>query len=515
MRPRRTGFLILLTALSLLGSGGGMAALGAAAEEGSVALSAAPSVFEDDFETGDLSTWTKVRGLIVQSGEVFSGRWAARATGSSAPAFAWKRLASGYSDLDYRVRFKVLDDTDGLKILAFRPGSGSPIVSLGVNKAGRLYTRNHVTGAKTTSSVVVDADAWHQVQFRAEIGSPGRIEVWLDGIWVEALGQNQDLGTADIGRIDLGDPRKNATFDVAFDDVEPATGSAPPPAGEVTIAAAGDIACDPADGSFNGGDGTANRCGQMRTSDLVVGEDLDAVLVLGDAQYECGGYEAFLQSFDPSWGRVKPLIRPAVGNHEYKASGGTDCDPTRSADGYFDYFGAAAGVRGQGYYSFDMEDWHLVALNSNCSLVGGCGATSPQGQWFASDLASNPADCTLAFDHHPRWSSGEHGNQSSMSNFYQTLYQAEGEIFLSGHDHDYERFVPQAPDGSVDPDGVRQFVAGAGGGSHYETLPGPNSEAAIDDQFGVLFLTLQDDAYQWAFMAETGEVLDSGSSSCH
>jgi hypothetical protein len=156
-----------------------------------------------------------------------------------------------------------------------------------------------------------------------------------------------------------------------------------------------------------------------------------------------------------------------------------------------------------------------VALNSNCAFVGGCGASSPQGQWFASDLASNPADCTLAFDHHPRWSSGEHGNQSSMSNFYQTLYQADGEIFLSGHDHDYERFAPQAPDGSADPDGVRQFVAGAGGGSHYETMPGPNSQVAIDDQFGVLFLTLQDDAYQWAFVAESGQVLDSGSSSCH
>ncbi len=505
---------VAVVTLSLLGSSAAAGFSSANSNRG--VTNAASTVFQDDFETGDLSRWTKVVGLVVQGSQVFSGVWAARAPGNNNPAFAWKRLSSGHSALDYEVRFKVLDDTDGVLLMKFKGGLGTPIVSLGLNAAGRLYNHNYVTGVRTTSGVVVQP-GWHLLQFRARIGSSGRVDVWLDGVSVSALSKAQNLGTAEIGRIELGDARKTAAFDAAFDDLQVSNASAPPPPGEAVIAAAGDIACDPADALFNHGDGTADRCAQMRTSDLLVGEDLDAVLVLGDAQYECGGHQAFLDSFSPSWGRVKPLIRPAVGNHEYKASGGTDCDPTRSADGYFEYFGAAAGERGKGYYSFELGDWHLVALNSNCSLVGGCGATSSQGQWFTANLAANPSDCTLAYDHHPRWSSGPHGNHTSMGHFYRTLYQADGEIFLSGHDHDYERFAPLAPDGSANPGGVRQFVSGAGGGSHYPTTPTPgsNSQVAIDDEFGVLFLTLQDDAYQWAFVAEDGQILDSGSSTCH
>jgi acid phosphatase type 7 len=506
MKRSWAGFLLVLV---LLGAGGVLGLPGAEP------ASATTTVFDDDFESGDLSRWTKVVGLVVQGTQVFSGAWAARATGDDNKAFAWKLLGDVHQELVYSVRFKVLDGTDGVKLLAFKTQSGSSIVQLGLNKAGKLYVQNQVTGVKTTSSVVVQPGDWHLTELRTRVGSNGRVEVSLDGLPVTSLNSDQNLGTTSIGRVDLGDNRATATFDAAFDDVAVTSPSSPPPVDEVTIAAAGDIACDPADGAFNGGNGTAARCAQMRTSDLLVGQDLDAVLVLGDAQYECGGYQAFLESFDPSWGRVKSLIRPAVGNHEYKASGGTDCDPTKTADGYFDYFGAAAGTRGEGYYSFDMEDWHLVALNSNCSFVGGCSASSPQGQWFTADLAANPSDCSLAYDHHPRWSSGEHGSSSSMGNFYRTLYQADGEIFLSGHDHAYERFAPQAPDGSLDPDGVRQFVAGAGGGSHYETTPISNSEVAIDDEYGVLFLTLQDDAYQWAFVSEDGDTLDSGSTPCH
>jgi hypothetical protein len=515
MSPLRVSLVRLVVTLSLLGSGAAGGIPHAASAGTSAATTTVSTVFHDDFETGDLTKWTKVLGLVVDGGQVFSGDWAARSTGNNNRAFAWKRLSATYSELDYLVQFNVLDDTDGVQLLKFKSDSGKAIVSLGLNATGRLYTHNQVTGTRTTSSVVVQPGEWHLAQFRAEIGAPGRVDVWLDGVEVGVLSKDQSLGTMEIGRIDLGDSRRTATFDAAFDDVQVASDSAPPPPGEARIAAAGDIACDPADAAFNSGAGTANRCAQMRTSDLLVGEDLDAVLVLGDAQYECGGYQAFLGSFDPSWGRVKPLIKPAAGNHEYRGFGGTDCDPTESADGYFDYFGTAAGTRGEGYYSFDLGDWHLVALNSNCSFVGGCTRTSPQGQWFTADLAANPSDCTLAYEHHPRWSSGEHGNTPSMANFYRTLYQADGEIFLSGHDHAYERYTPLAPDGSAVPDGVRQFVAGTGGGSHYETNPGPTTEVAIDDQFGVLFLTLQDDTYQWAFVAETGEILDSGSTACH
>jgi hypothetical protein len=506
-RRRTRAAILVFAGFVLVASTTGLGLLEAGAEP--------TTVFQDSFETGNLSSWTKVLGLTVQTSEVFSGSWAARSTGTNGRSWAWKRLSDPQLELDYQVRFKVLAGGNGNQLIRFKRDSGPDVLLVALDAKGRLYTKNKVTGAKITASGAVPPGVWHLLLVHAAIGSSGRVDVWLDGAAVGALSLGQDLGTTPIGRIALGDSRANATFDVAFDDVQVVAPDGPPPAEDVTIAAAGDIACDPADPAFNGGLGTASRCAQIRTSDLLVGRDLDAILMLGDGQYECGGYQAYLASFDPSWGRFKPLIRAAPGNHEYNASGGTDCDPTRSAEGYFHYFGAAAGDPAKGYYSFDLGGWHLVALNSNCSFVGGCGQTSPQGQWLAADLAANAGACTLAFEHHPRWSSGEHGDNTGVSYLFQALYQAGGEIFLSGHDHDYERFTPLAPNGTADPNGVRQFVSGTGGGSHYDTTPGATSEVAIDDVFGVLFLTLQDDAYQWSFVAETGEILDSGSTACH
>src|SRR4029078_8764185 len=134
------------------------------------------------------------------------------------------------------------------------------------------------------------------------------------------------------------------------------------------------------DPSFNSGSGNATACRQKYTSDLLVHAGLAAVLALGDTQYNCGGYQAFLQSYNLSWGRVKSITRPVVGNHEYLTSGGTDCNSGNSgAAGYSNYFGSAAGNPGQGYYSYDIGSWHLIALNSNCSSAGGCGSSSPQG----------------------------------------------------------------------------------------------------------------------------------------
>lgn len=151
--------------------------------------------------------------------------------------------------------------------------------------------------------------------------------------------------------------------------------------GDPVIAAAGDIACDPSSSSFNGGNGTSGSCRQKATSDLLASLGVAAVLPLGDNQYYCGGYNAFLQSYDPSWGRLKSITHPSVGNHEYLTSGGTDCNTANAgADGYFKYFGAAAGIKGQGYYSFDIGTWHLIALNTNCSSAGGLRRDEPPGQ---------------------------------------------------------------------------------------------------------------------------------------
>jgi hypothetical protein len=275
------------------------------------------------------------------------------------------------------------------------------------------------------------------------------------------------------------------------------------------IAAAGDIACDPADPNYQGGSGTATACHMRATSDLLVGGGYDAVLVLGDNQYEDATLAKYLASFDPSWGRVKPLIRPAVGNHEYLTSG---------AAGYYAYFGAAAGDPTKGYYSYDLGAWHLIALNSNCGFVGGCGPGSPQEQWLAADLAANRGRCLLAYWHHPRFSSGAHGDDPITGTFWERLYEAGADLVLVGHDHIYERFAPQAPSGVADPHrGIRQFTVGSGGKNHVPVATvRPNSEARDDTTFGVLELTLRPDGYDWEFLPDAaGGFTDSGSGPCH
>ncbi|HXD10089.1 MAG TPA: DNRLRE domain-containing protein, partial [Anaerolineales bacterium] len=285
------------------------------------------------------------------------------------------------------------------------------------------------------------------------------------------------------------------------------TATPPITTNDPVIAAAGDIACDPADGSFNGGNGTLNNCRQKAVSDLLVGTNLSAVLALGDIQYEDATLTKFQQSFDPSWGRVKNIIRPAVGNHEYLTSG---------AGGYFGYFGTAAGEPAKGYYSYDVGAWHIIALNSNCSQVGGCGVGSPQEQWLKTDLATHPNICTIAYWHHPRFSSGQHGNNASYDAFWKDLYAAGADIVMSGHDHDYERFAPQNPSGAADANGIQQFVVGTGGKNHYGlTAVQPNSVVRNTDTYGVLKLTLHPTSYDWQFVPEPGKTFsDSGSLNC-
>jgi hypothetical protein len=276
------------------------------------------------------------------------------------------------------------------------------------------------------------------------------------------------------------------------------------------IAAAGDIACDPQSAFFNNGAGTATACRQRYTSDLMldpaVFPDLAAVLPLGDIQYEEGAYTKFLTSYDPSWGRLKSITRPVPGNHEYGTAG---------AAGYYQYFGSAAGDPAKGYYSSDLGAWHLIALNSNCGPVGGCGPGSPQEQWLKADLASTQATCTLAYWHHPRFSSGDHGNDATYDAFWRDLYAAGADVILVGHDHDYERFARQSPDQQPDSRGIREFVVGTGGNGFYVfSNAQKNSQVRIAQKFGVLKLTLHESSYAWDFLAEDRSVLDSGTASC-
>jgi Calcineurin-like phosphoesterase len=234
------------------------------------------------------------------------------------------------------------------------------------------------------------------------------------------------------------------------------------------------------------------------------------VATLGDNVYERGSGEEFKTCFDPSWGAFKDRIRPAPGNHEYLTPG---------AQGYFTYYGAAAGKLGQGYYSYELGAWHIVVLNSQCWEIGGCGAAAPQSQWLKADLAAHPGLCTLAYWHVPRFSSGAHGDSTLIQAFWDVLYAAGADVVLNGHDHDYERFAPQDPQGQADPArGIREFVVGTGGRSHYPFLLGPhaNTEVRNDATYGVLKLTLHDRGYDWEFVPVAGQTFtDAGSGACH
>jgi hypothetical protein len=271
----------------------------------------------------------------------------------------------------------------------------------------------------------------------------------------------------------------------------------------LVVAAAGDIACEP------GEKRTSGSCHHKDTSDLLVSQGLVAVLPLGDLQYEDGALEKFKKSYDPTWGRVKDLTRPVPGNHEYL---------TEDAEGYFGYFRSAAGNPSRGYYSYDLDGWHMVALNSTCSRVGGCDPGSPQHEWLKADLAASNAACTLAYWHQPRFASGHYADDADYEPFWQLLFDHGAEIVLNGHDHSYQRYAPMTPTGTKNADkGIREFVVGTGGKNHTGVdSSGTNREAANDSTYGVLELTLRDGGYDWRFVPERGGTFtDSGSGSCH
>ena len=272
------------------------------------------------------------------------------------------------------------------------------------------------------------------------------------------------------------------------------TVTATPPSGEILVAA-GDIA----------------QCNS--TNDEATAALLDAlpgtVAVLGDNAYEHGSLTEYTDCYGPSWGRHKGRTRPSAGNHEYQ---------TTDAAGYWAYWGTAAGEQGKGYYSYDLGGWHIIVLNSNCPAVS-CAAGSVQEQWLRADLAASPSLCTLAYWHHPRFSSGTaHGNNSSVQPLWQALYDAGAEVILNGHEHIYERFAPQTPTGAADAtQGIRQFTVGTGGRTlHTVGTARPNSEVRQDGTHGVLELTLGASGYAWRFVAVAGQSFtDVGTGSCH
>ncbi len=227
------------------------------------------------------------------------------------------------------------------------------------------------------------------------------------------------------------------------------------------------------------------------------------VIMAGDIAYESGTRQQFDDCYHPSWGRHRDRTRPAPGNHEYE---------TESGAPYFEYFGDLAGPKGLGYYSFNAGSWHIVSLNSNIDMSAG----SPQEQWLRKDLAENPSLCTLAFWHHPLFTSGLHQGNPSVAPLWRALQEAGAEIVVTGHDHHYERFAPQNVDAVADSRGLRQFIVGNGGHSIFPALfAAANSQKRYDTGYGVLRLALGERRYEWKLIPVIpGDFSDEGSGDC-
>jgi len=257
----------------------------------------------------------------------------------------------------------------------------------------------------------------------------------------------------------------------------------------VVFTAAGDI-----DGCAGAGADTAR----------IVKGTTGPVATIGDNAYPDGSAGDYSKCYDPTWGAFKDRTHPVPGNHDYDASRATP---------YYQYFGAAAGQPGSGWYSYDVGAWHVVALNSNCTDVN----CSKETDWLDGDLTAHPSACLLAYWHHPRFSSGTSGGDADVAAFWKVLYAHGAAVVLNGHDHDYERFAPQDPSGRLDrARGIREFIVGTGGAALGSLAGGaPNSEVRNNRTYGVLELTLRPDGYDWRFLATGGDrFTDSGRDTC-
>lgn len=270
-----------------------------------------------------------------------------------------------------------------------------------------------------------------------------------------------------------------------------------------TILIAGDIA-------------TCTGNGDRLTAELI--ERIDGiVMTAGDNAYPYGSIKQYRECYGPTWGRFKARTRPALGNHDYGLG---------APDGYFEYFGRRAGPAGRGWYAFDAGTWRIYVLDSMRCYLGtgsargesGCGPDSAQFQWLKRDLVAQPRDCVMAVWHHPRFSSGPHGNSSKPQPLLGLLFDHGAEIVVNGHDHVYERFAPARPNGTPDDaTGITQFVVGTGGGGLYglRAITAPNSVVRDNGSYGVLRLRLSADGFAWRFLRVDGKRGDSGSALCH
>jgi hypothetical protein len=375
---------------------------------------------------------------------------------------------------------------------ANRPAVGAQVGTTGTLTAGQ-WTEADVTSAVRSGvrsfGVTTGATATRYFDSREAANPPQLVLEYSTGT-SPAPTSTAPTSTAPTSTAPTTSPAPTSTAPTSPAPTSTAPGTSP------VIAAVGDIACAP-------GYTVGTNCQHKAVADKIIADTaVSKVLALGDLQYEVGALTAFMGSYDKSWGPLKAKTKPIPGNHEYG---------TANAAGYFDYFGALAGDRTKGYYSFDVGAWHFVALNSEKDIS----ATGAQVAWLKADLAAHPNKCVGAMFHKPRWSTGTHGDHSSMAPFVQALYNAGAEVILSGHDHDYERFYPLNPSGvRDDARGIVQIVSGQGGKNHY-AVTGRSTTAAMDNtSHGYARLTLHADSADLAFVSAVGSYRDTAKIVC-
>jgi hypothetical protein len=256
--------------------------------------------------------------------------------------------------------------------------------------------------------------------------------------------------------------------------------------------------------------GDLAQCGSWWPGQVakVIAANQGTFLALGDLVYPTGTIDSFRNCYDPVFGAFNSRMKPMIGNHEYKDPG---------ANGYFTYFGSKAGSLGRTWHSFDRGTWHIVVLDSECAMVGGCGPGSAQYNWLVNDLANSSTACLAVAWHRPRWSSSASAPSDSVTDPLYRLALSEGaDLLLSGHAHSYERFSRLDANGVYSPKGIRQFVVGTGGAALYKFGTAvPGSSARNGSTYGALKLTLNASSYSWKFLPIEGQTYtDSGSDTC-
>ena len=371
------------------------------------------------------------------------------------------------------------------------------------------YSNAPAAGASLNSSTAITAGSWVTVDVTSYVKAAGTYSLQLS----TANTTNTSLASREAG---ANAPQLVLTLSGGTVPTPTKTPTPAPSGSGSILLMAGDICKH----DLGAPDYTAN-C--KKTGDLVrsviAANPGTLVQTLGDnVNNDTGQYAYDTQYTDlyaPNWGSFLNVTHAVEGNHDtYPPSGTTP---------YFAYFGAAAGPKPGGYYSYNIgSSWHVIALNAECSQAGGCGTSSPQYKWLQSDLAANTRQCVLAVWHQPRWTSGRHPDDATYASWWSLLYQYKIDIVANGHNHNYERFNQINASEQAASDGIREFIVGTGGAPSdnisYATSPLDPNEVVRTQvaSYGVLKLTLSANSYSWNFLPAAGYTFtDSGSSTCH